>query len=101
MGGGLRFQVPMEPAGGTTVIGNGRERPVFRVQDGDATSPLHIAFAARNCAKVDAFHQAALAAGGRDNGAPGLCQQYHPDDYGAFAFDPDGNTIEAVCHLPE
>ena len=101
MGGGLRFQVPMEPTGATTVIGYGRERPVFWVQDGDATAPQHLAFAARNRAEVDAFHQAALAAGGRDNGAPGQRVQYHPDYYGGFAFDPDGNTIEAVCHQPE
>ena len=101
MGGGMRFQVPMEHTGGTIVIGYGRERPVFWVQDGDATSPQHVAFAARNRAEVDAFHQAALAAGGRDNGGPGLRPQYHPDYYGAFAFDPDGNNIEAVCHQPE
>ena len=101
MGGGMRFQVPKEHTGGTTVIGYGRERPVFWVQDGDATSPQHVAFAARNRAEVDAFHKAALAAGGRDNGGPGLRPQYHPDYYGAFACDPDGNNIEAVCHKPE
>ena len=51
-------------------------------------------------AQVDAFHAAALAAGGRDNGAPGLRPWYHPDYYGAFVLDPDGNNIEAVCHRP-
>ena len=51
--------------------------------------------------KVDEFYQAALAAGGRDNGAPGLRPQYHPNYYGAFVFDPDGTNIEAVCHRPE
>ena len=54
-----------------------------------------------HCAEVEAFHKAALAAGGRDNGAPSLRPQYHPDYYAAFAFDPDGNNIEAVCHKPE
>jgi catechol 2,3-dioxygenase-like lactoylglutathione lyase family enzyme len=61
---------------------------------------LHVAFAARSRAEVDAFHAAALAAGGRDNGAPGLRPQYHPSYYGAFVLDPDGNNIEAVCHAP-
>jgi catechol 2,3-dioxygenase-like lactoylglutathione lyase family enzyme len=49
---------------------------------------------------VDAFHQAALAAGGKDNGAPGLRPHYHVNYYGAFVLDPDGNNIEAVCHAP-
>lgn len=60
---------------------------------------MHIAFVAPNRARVRAFHEAALAAGGKDNGAPGLRPQYHPHYYGAFAIDPDGNHIEAVCHL--
>jgi len=60
--------------------------------------PTHLAFAAPDRASVDAFHAAALAAGGRDHGAPGLRPQYHPDYYGAFVLDPDGYNIEAVCH---
>ncbi len=60
----------------------------------------HIAFTAPDRATVDAFHRAALAAGGRDNGAPGLRTQYHPNYYGAFVLDPDGHNIEAVCHQP-
>lgn len=60
----------------------------------------HIAFAAPDHATVDAFHAAALAAGGRDNGAPGIREQYHPTYYGAFVLDPDGNNVEAVCHMP-
>ena len=63
--------------------------------------PIHVAFAAKNRKAVDAFYKAALAAGGGDNGKPGLRPQYHPDYYGAFVFDPDGNNIEAVCHKPE
>jgi catechol 2,3-dioxygenase-like lactoylglutathione lyase family enzyme len=60
----------------------------------------HIAFIAADRATVDRFHAAALAAGGRDNGAPGLRPHYHPDYYGAFVLDPDGHNIEAVCHDP-
>jgi catechol 2,3-dioxygenase-like lactoylglutathione lyase family enzyme len=61
---------------------------------------IHIAIAAKDRPSVDAFHRAALAAGGKDNGAPGLRPHYHPNYYGAFVFDPDGHNIEAVCHAP-
>lgn len=61
----------------------------------------HIAFAVDDRAKVDAFHEAALAAGGSDNGAPGIREHYHPTYYGAFVLDPDGNNVEAVCHTGE
>jgi len=60
--------------------------------------PLHIAFVADTRWQVDAFFQAALEAGGKDNGAPGLRPKYHANYYAAFVFDPDGNNIEAVCH---
>ena len=65
-----------------------------------AQTGAHIAFAARNRAVVDRFHAAAMAAGGTDNGAPGLRPQYDPDYYGAFVLDPDGHNIEAVCRRP-
>ena len=65
------------------------------------SGPTHIAFAAATRAQVRAFHAAALAAGGTDNGAPGLRPHYHPNYYGAFVLDPDGNNAEAVCRLPE
>jgi catechol 2,3-dioxygenase-like lactoylglutathione lyase family enzyme len=58
---------------------------------------VHVAFAAADRAAVDAFYRAALAGGGRDNGAPGLRRHYHPDYYGAFVLDFDGHNIEAVC----
>ncbi len=58
----------------------------------------HIAFEAKNREAVDKFYHAALAAGGRDNGQPGLRAHYHEDYYGAFVLDPDGHNIEAVCH---
>lgn len=63
--------------------------------------PLHIAFSADKREQVDQFYQVALAAGGRDNGAPGIREIYHPNYYGAFVLDPDGHNIEAVCHQPE
>ncbi len=68
---------------------------------GTPPGPIHLAFAAEDRAQVQAFFDAALAAGGRDNGAPGLRPQYHPDYYGAFVLDPDGHNVEAVCHAPE
>lgn len=66
-----------------------------------ATTGCHLAWRARNRAQVDAFYQAAIAAGGKDNGTPGLRPDYHPHYYGAFIIDPEGNNIEAVCHRPE
>ncbi len=74
----------------------------FWVTKGNPQPPLvHVAFSAMSRAAVDAFHQAALAAGGRDNGPPGLRERYHADYYAAFVFDLDGYNIEAVCHLPD
>ena len=61
-------------------------------------APVHVAFAADRREQVDAFHSAAIAAGGRDNGAPGLRPEYSDGYYGAFVLDPDGHNIEAVCH---
>jgi len=64
-------------------------------------APLHIAFSALSRADVDHFHAAALAAGGLDNGQPGIRAQYHPNYYAAYVIDPDGHNIEAVCHVAE
>jgi predicted lactoylglutathione lyase len=76
--------------------------PQFWIGDGDVKGDrVHVAFAAKSRAVVDAFYQAAIAAGGKDNGAPGIRAHYHPNYYGAFVLDPDGHNIEAVCHLPE
>jgi catechol 2,3-dioxygenase-like lactoylglutathione lyase family enzyme len=63
--------------------------------------PIHVAFRAQNRKEVDAFYKAAMAAGGRDNGPPGLRPHYHENYYGAFVLDPDGHNIEVVCHTPE
>lgn len=68
--------------------------------EGGLSKPLHVAIVADERAVVDAFHAAALAAGGVDNGAPGIRAHYHPDYYGAFVLDPDGHNIEAVCRKP-
>lgn len=63
--------------------------------------PMHIAFSAENRAQVDAFYEAALKAGAKDNGPPGIREIYHPNYYGAFVIGPDGHNIEAVCHRPD
>jgi catechol 2,3-dioxygenase-like lactoylglutathione lyase family enzyme len=68
--------------------------------EGSLNKPIHIAIAAKDRATVDAFYRAAMAAGGKDNGAPGLRPHYHANYYGAFVLDPDGHNIEAVCHAP-
>ena len=70
-------------------------------QAGAGIAPIHVAFRADTRAQVDAFYKAAMAAGGRDNGSPGLRPHYHKNYYGAFVLDPDGNNIEAVCHTAE
>ncbi len=77
-------------------------RPQFWIGIGDAPmTRMHIAFTAKDRGAVRTFYDAALAAGGRDNGPPGLRPQYHPNYYGAFVIDPNGHNIEAVCHGPE
>jgi catechol 2,3-dioxygenase-like lactoylglutathione lyase family enzyme len=68
--------------------------------EGGLEKPVHVAIVAKDRATVDAFHRAAIAAGAKDNGAPGLRPQYHANYYGAFVLDPDGHNIEAVCHAP-
>jgi catechol 2,3-dioxygenase-like lactoylglutathione lyase family enzyme len=65
---------------------------------GEPSAPIHLAFRARDRATVDRFYEAALKAGGRDNGAPGERPQYHPGYYAAYVLDPDGNNVEAVYH---
>jgi len=68
--------------------------------EGGLNKPVHIAITAKDRATVDAFYKAAMAAGAKDNGAPGIRAHYHPNYYGAFVRDADGNNIEAVCHAP-
>lgn len=76
-------------------------KPDFWIRQGVPSSAVHVAFAAADRATVDAFHEAAVVAGGRDNGGAGIRPEYHSTYYGAFVLDPDGNNIEAVCHGPE
>ena len=99
LGATLLMMVPAEFTGGAKVGGYGREKPDFWLHENADTGPgRQYAFKARTRAEVDAFHEAAIAAGGKDNGAPGLRPHYHPDYYGAFVIDPDGNNVEAVYH---
>jgi catechol 2,3-dioxygenase-like lactoylglutathione lyase family enzyme len=70
-------------------------------QRGEPSAPVHVALVTSDRASVDAFYEAALAAGGQDNGPPGLRPHYHEHYYGAFVHDPDGINLEAVCHRPE
>ena len=95
------MEVTEEMTGGHGAhLGMGRDgNPFFWIGSGKpASTGVHVAFSASDQATVDAFYQAALAAGGRDNGAPGPRPDYHPGYYGAFVLDPDGNNIEAVNH---
>jgi catechol 2,3-dioxygenase-like lactoylglutathione lyase family enzyme len=97
------MEVPMEHTGGRVVLGYGvPPKPDFWVAEGTPNEPrIHIAFRAESRKQVDEFYQAALAAGGKDNGPPGPRPHYHKDYYGAFVLDPDGHNIEAVCHDPQ
>ena len=102
LGISIVLQVSSEQTGEGAAVGFGAQgKPFFWIGEGKATSDhVHVAFAAQSRANVDAFYQAALAAGGKDNGAPGLRPHYHANYYGAFVLDPDGNNVEAVCHAP-
>lgn len=87
--------------GGDRHAGFGLTKPDFWIGDGhDARGKVHVAFTARSRADVAAFYSAALSAGGRDNGAPGIRPHYHANYFAAFVLDPDGNNVEAVCHAP-
>jgi catechol 2,3-dioxygenase-like lactoylglutathione lyase family enzyme len=96
------MEVPKEFTGGAVVLGYGvAPKADFWVAQGRPNEPrVHVAFRVDRRELVDAFHRAALAAGGTDNGAPGPRAHYHKDYYGAFVLDPDGHNIEAVCHTP-
>lgn len=96
----LGIELVMEIEGWAGFGANGK--PEFWFGPGETPKArLHIAFTAARREQVRQFHQAALAAGGKDNGAPGIREIYHPNHDGAFVFDPDGHNIEAVCHKAE
>ena len=97
----LRMTLLMEPIEGVGGFGlPADQKPFFWIatRGGPVVQGAHVAFGTDSTAVVDAFHAAALAAGARDNGAPGKREIYHPAYYGAYVLDPDGNNIEAVCH---
>jgi catechol 2,3-dioxygenase-like lactoylglutathione lyase family enzyme len=98
----LVMEVEQETENGSPAAGFGAGgKPDFWIGgEGGLARPLHVAIAAESRAAVDAFYQAAMAAGAKDNGAPGIRPRYHPNYYGAFVLDPDGHNIEAVCHKP-
>ena len=100
LGYAVLMVIPEEHTGGRVVFGMGvAPKPDFWVAEGKPNEPrIHIAFRAESRAAVDAFYAAAIAAGGRDNGAPGLRPHYHAGYYGAFVLDPDGHNVEAVIH---
>jgi catechol 2,3-dioxygenase-like lactoylglutathione lyase family enzyme len=96
----LGITLIMEPMGAAAGFG-ADGRPFFWLEAGRTpATEVHVAFLAEDRATVDAFHEAAVAAGGKDNGTPGVRAIYHPDYYGAYVLDPDGNNVEAVCHKP-
>ena len=98
LGYSLVMEVTQEQNSDAPAAGFGADgKPDFWIGgEGGLNRPLHVAIVAKDRATVDAFYQAAIAAGGRDNGAPGIRAHYHPNYYGAFVFDPDGHNIEAV-----
>jgi catechol 2,3-dioxygenase-like lactoylglutathione lyase family enzyme len=95
----LGYELLIEPRPAAAGLGFSG-KPDFWISQGEPGRPVHVAFAASDRATVKAFHEAAVAAGGRDNGRPGLRPEYHPTYYAAYVLDPDGNNIEAVCHRP-
>jgi catechol 2,3-dioxygenase-like lactoylglutathione lyase family enzyme len=95
--GPIGYRVMLEPAPG--VVGMGVTMPNLWIAPAESAPTLcHLAFRVDAEFEVDAFHAAALAAGGTDNGRPGLRPHYHQNYYGAFVLDPDGNNVEAVYH---
>ena len=105
------YSSALAPLGYTLVVSHDKtvafgppDQPLFWLSETSDTvapiSPIHLAFSAPDRDAIDAFYRVALAAGGTDNGPPGLRPDYHPHYYGAFVFDPDGHNIEAVSHAP-
>lgn len=90
-------QLPSEKVGG---LGEGGKPDFWLSQASTPSTPQHLAFRAASRAAVDAFYAAAIAAGAKDNGPPGVRPHYHPNYYGAFVIDPNGHNLEAVCHDP-
>jgi catechol 2,3-dioxygenase-like lactoylglutathione lyase family enzyme len=102
LGYAMVMELSAAETGHTDTAGFGEPpKPDFWISAGRPNQPpIHIALRAPSRAAVDAFYAAAMAAGGRDNGAPGVRPHYHPNYYAAFVLDPDGHNVEAVCHAP-
>jgi catechol 2,3-dioxygenase-like lactoylglutathione lyase family enzyme len=96
----LGYELAMEYVEGAGYAADGKP-DFFLAQRGEPSSPVHVAFHSRDRKTVDEFHAAALAAGGTDNGPPGIRRVYHEYYYGAYVLDSEGNNIEAVTHEPE
>jgi len=97
---GLAVVSEGSPTYGVELSPAGKSSSLCLYQTAEKPAHLHLAFVAETRAQVDAFHRAGLAAGGKDNGAPGLRAHYHPNYYAAFVIGPDGHNIEVVCHGP-
>ena len=89
------------PTYGVELCAKGNNTSLVLHRTEEKPAHLHLAFTAQNRQQVEAFYRAALEAGGKDNGAPGLRPHYHANYYAAFVIDPDGHNIEVVCHEPE
>jgi catechol 2,3-dioxygenase-like lactoylglutathione lyase family enzyme len=98
--GPLGYSVQME-FDGAAGFGTGEGIPDFWIGSSPERGATHVAFSAADRAAVDAFYEAAVAAGGKDNGSPGVRAHYHENYYAAYVHDQAGNNIEAVCHKPE
>jgi catechol 2,3-dioxygenase-like lactoylglutathione lyase family enzyme len=101
LGIALVMEVSAEQTGDQPAAGFGSDGKPYFWFGGGAVARAHVAFVAKDRAAVDGFYRAGLAAGGKDNGGPGLRPHYHANYYAAFVLDPDGHNIEAVCHLPQ
>ncbi|HVY81266.1 MAG TPA: VOC family protein [Steroidobacteraceae bacterium] len=102
LGIGVVMTVSKEESGApsdATGFGSGG-KPFFWIGEGQVAGQMHLAFSAQSRAQVDLFYRAAIAAGAKDNGAPGVRAHYHPNYYGAFVIDINGVNLEAVCHAP-
>jgi len=97
----LGYSLQADFEGMAAGFGSGEGVPDFWISSSSERGATHVAFTASDRAAVDAFYEAAVAAGGKDNGAPGVRDHYHENYYAAFVHDADGNNIEAVCHRPE
>lgn len=99
---GVMMEVPKSVSGGPsdyTGFGS-NNKPYFWIGEGGSPSSMHLCFVADTRAQVDAFYAAAMKAGAKDNGKPGIREHYHPNYYGAFVIDLNGVNLEAVCHKP-